>query len=153
MELEKAKTETPAAGLLPASSKYQVFWEVHQEQIKGGKRSSNQPSKRWGHSACLYRHYLYLFGGNLSSNNYANGQSVYIFDLKAWGATSWDRYLPSDTEPPAPAARDGHSATVVDHKMYILCGTKQKVPTNECWAFDLRSQTCTRHFTRESQAH
>lgn len=132
---------------IPKSNKYYISWEVHQEPIKGGKRASNQPSKRWGHSCALYRHYLYLFGGSLSSNSYANGQSLYIFDLKAWGDTAWERYLPSDTEPSAPMARDGHSATVIDHTMFIMCGTKQGSVTNECWGFDLRMQQCNRGMT------
>ena len=99
------------------------------------------PSKRWGHSVCLYRHYLYLFGGSLSNNYYASSQSLYIFDLKAWGESGWDRFLPAENET-CPAARDGHSASVIDSFMYIICGSKGDNLCNEVYSFDLRSQKC-----------
>jgi hypothetical protein len=128
--------------LTQISQKYMVSWEVHQEPMKGGKRSNNQPSKRWGHSVALYRHYLYLFGGSLSNNYYASSQSLYIFDLKAWGESGWDRFLPAENEV-CPAARDGHSASIIDSHMFIIGGSKGENLCNEVYSFDLRSQKCT----------
>ena len=77
--------------------KYSVSWELHAEPpTRTNKRSVNTPSKRWGHSTALYRHYLYMFGGNLSNNFHSTGQSLFIFDLQAWGETAWDRFIPPE---------------------------------------------------------
>jgi hypothetical protein len=123
------------------SQKCIVEWEVHQEPMRGGKRPMNQPSKRWGHSSVIYRHYLYLFGGNLSNNYYASAQSLFSFDLKGWGDTCWDRFLPMENEV-CPSGRDGHSAVVIDNSMFILCGSKSGTKCNEVFSFDFKCQVC-----------
>lgn len=134
--------ESESSQTIATSTKYSVATEIHQEQYRLKNRASNQPSKRWGHTCVLYRHYLYLFGGNISSNYHQNSNSLYSFDLKNWGDTCWDRYLPGENEV-CPSLRDSHSATVIDHTMYVVCGQQNDVPNNEIYAFDLRSQTCS----------
>lgn len=134
---EYAKQEGPVQNL----PNHIISWEIHPEPMRGNKKTLNVPTKRWGHSTVLYRHYLYLFGGNLSNNFHSNNQSVYSFDLRAWGEASWERFHPGETDP-CPTGRDGHSATVIEHGMIIVGGSKGDNPTSEVWAFDLRNQQC-----------
>lgn len=123
------------------SSKYYVASEIHQEQYRMKSRGNNQPSKRWGHTCVLYRHYLYLFGGNTSHNYHQSSHSLYSFDLKNWGDTCWEKYLPNENET-CPSLRDSHTATVIDNTMFIICGRQNDISINEVFAFDFRSQSC-----------
>lgn len=132
------------------SQKYVVGWESHQEPARAGKRSNNMPSKRWGHSMVVYRHYVYLFGGSLSNNYSLSSQTVYSFDLKAWGETGWDRYLAPEHEC-CPSGRDGHSASVIGSCMFIIGGSKGDSQCNEVYSFDFRSLKCTLFLSRVSK--
>jgi hypothetical protein len=67
-------------------------------------KSSDYPSKRWGHSAVVYNKSMLLFGGRHSTRSLAN---LYNFDF----CTSlWSKVEPLGQIPPA---RDSHSCIVV----------------------------------------
>lgn len=124
------------------SHKYVVSWESFPEPQKTLKKQSNYPTKRWGHTMVDYRHYLYLYGGSLSTGNLANSQAVYCFNMRQWRSSgTWDKYLPHD-EASAPEPRDGHSATVLRQSMYVFGGSMANGISNEFFQYDLRSKLC-----------
>jgi hypothetical protein len=133
-----------------SSQKYIVHWESHQEHQKATGRQSTVPNRRWGHSLVLYRHYIYVFGGTISTNNYANSQAVYMFDLKNWNDANWERFLPGDTDT-VPVPRDGHSATVLENSMYVFGGEKGGTLCKDLYEFDFRSLQCNVALIRESK--
>jgi hypothetical protein len=67
-------------------------------------KSSDLPSKRWGHSAVAYNKAMFLFGGRHSTRSLAN---LYYFDFLT---SLWSKVEPLGQIPPA---RDSHSCIVV----------------------------------------
>ncbi|RKP09665.1 hypothetical protein THASP1DRAFT_8637, partial [Thamnocephalis sphaerospora] len=72
------------------------------------------PTKRYGHTAALWRHYIIIFGGTNEFQEYCN--DVILFDLKQ---RAWSR-------PPITGhqvlARYLHTAVIYDDKMYVYGG-------------------------------
>jgi hypothetical protein len=68
-------------------------------------KSSDLPSKRWGHSAVVHNKTMLLFGGRHSTRSLAN---LYYFDLST---SLWGKVEPLGQIPPA---RDSHSCIVVN---------------------------------------
>lgn len=77
-----------------------------------GKGYSTPPIKN--HTATLYNKKLYVFGGYDGKKNHGN---LRIFDTETLTWTKTKR--PSGN---APTGRNGHTATLVDHKLYIIGG-------------------------------
>lgn len=113
----------------------------HQEPSKSGKRNYNMPSRRWGHSLCIYRDFIYLYGGNTNSNYQNSNEALYRLDKRHWGSQEWVKILPEEGEV-IPAPRDTHSVTIIDHKMYIVGGTKAGQHCADVFFYDLRKQEC-----------
>lgn len=71
---------------------------------KKSSRSTECPSKRWGHSSVVYNKSMIIFGGRHSHRSLAN---VYTFDFSN---LTWTKLEPLGQTPPA---RDSHSAILV----------------------------------------
>lgn len=124
---------------------FSVEWQVHKEISKTNKRSYNNPTRRWGHTLCSYRDFLYLYGGETKRSFKFSSQAVYRLDVRNWGSTEWQKIVPKDCEV-IPAARDCHSANIVRKKMYIIGGSKSGERTNNVFYFDLRLHECKNYF-------
>ncbi|CAG5114765.1 unnamed protein product, partial [Candidula unifasciata] len=81
------------------------------------KDISNTPFQRYGHTAVEYENNAYIWGGRNDSVGACN--TLFRFN----GADfKWDRPAVSGL---VPEARDGHSACVVNHNMYIYAGYEE----------------------------
>ena len=69
-----------------------------------GTRSSDTPSKRWGHTSLGYNNTILVFGGRHSHRSLVN---IYSLDLSTM---VWTKLEPLGQAPPA---RDSHSAILV----------------------------------------
>uniref|UniRef100_A0A182PA77 K Homology domain-containing protein n=1 Tax=Anopheles epiroticus TaxID=199890 RepID=A0A182PA77_9DIPT len=78
------------------------------------------PGARDGHSACIYAERMYIFGGFEESIDKFSCD-VYYLDLRTMHWT----YVNTLGEPPS--YRDFHSATVLNHRMYIFGGRSDAV--------------------------
>uniref|UniRef100_A0A182QQL7 Kelch domain-containing protein 3 n=1 Tax=Anopheles farauti TaxID=69004 RepID=A0A182QQL7_9DIPT len=78
------------------------------------------PGARDGHSACIYGERMYIFGGFEESVDKFSCD-VYYLDLRTMQWT----YVNTDGEPPS--YRDFHSATIVNHRMYVFGGRSDAV--------------------------
>lgn len=76
----------------------------NQQSNKKAVKSSDIPSKRWGHSAVAYNKAMLLFGGRHSTRSLAN---LYYFDFTTH---LWSKVEPLGQIPPA---RDSHSSIIV----------------------------------------
>jgi len=74
-----------------------------------------QPSKRSGHSACIYENAMYVFGGKDDDNNKLN--DIWKLDL---ATCAWSEIKPSDEF--KPMERSGHSCDIYDNYMAIFGG-------------------------------
>ena len=81
------------------------------------------------HSATLVGKELFVFGGTLPNNKCSN--KLYIFDAErmAW--------YEAPTEGAAPAPRSGHSACLVDNKLYIIGGWDAPECFNDVHVLDI----------------
>eukprot|EP00760_Papus_ankaliazontas_P027850 PhM_4_TR3454/c0_g1_i1/m.51129 len=79
-------------------------------------RLSLHASPRYQHTTCLWRHYVYLFGG---ANDDCVFGDVHRLDL---GTNRWERV---PTTNPGPCARYLHSAVVIGDEMIIHGGAKE----------------------------
>lgn len=84
----------------------------NQQSNKKALKSSDIPSKRWGHSAVVYNKAMLLFGGRHSTRSLAN---LYYFDFTTH---LWSKVEPFGQIPPA---RDSHSSIIV---RYISSSSK-----------------------------
>uniref|UniRef100_A0A182VUX6 K Homology domain-containing protein n=1 Tax=Anopheles minimus TaxID=112268 RepID=A0A182VUX6_9DIPT len=78
------------------------------------------PGARDGHSACIYEERMYIFGGFEESIDKFSCD-VYYLDLRTMHWT----YVNTLGEPPS--YRDFHSATVLNHRMYVFGGRSDAV--------------------------
>ncbi|KAF4522219.1 hypothetical protein B566_EDAN007370 [Ephemera danica] len=105
------------------------------EQLPIPPRSDiGRPYQRYGHTVIAYGDKIFLWGGR---NDDAACNILYCFDTVS---KSWSR-------PPVhgkiPGARDGHSACVIDHCMYVFGGFEEDVDrfSQDVHKLDLRTFT------------
>ncbi|CAL8080714.1 unnamed protein product [Orchesella dallaii] len=131
------------ASNLPTKESLQMHWTVH---IEGGP-------KRVNHAAVVVGHTIYSFGGYCTDENYSiqrpidvhilqpgrNDQTacrvLYRFDTKT---LAWSKPEVSGS---VPGARDGHSAVIIRHKMYIFGGYEEEIGlfSQDVYALDLNT--------------
>lgn len=78
----------------------------------------NIPYQRYGHSAVAFEDRAYIWGGRNDSDGACNTLFQYDTDRKKWSVIA--------TKGTRPGARDGHSACVIDKKMYIYGGYEEE---------------------------
>ncbi|XP_074644849.1 kelch domain-containing protein 3-like [Tubulanus polymorphus] len=96
---------------------------------------SDVPYQRYGHTAVAYKECAYVWGGRNDSQGACN--ILYCFDTVA---LKWSKVSVSGT---IPGARDGHSACILNHKMYIFGGYEEWLDrfSNEVHSFDFATKT------------
>lgn len=99
------------------------------------EESNFVPYKRYGHTAAYYAESAYIWGGRNDSDGACD--ILYCFDTETY---SWS--CPA-VKGEVPAARDGHSACVLDQRMYIFGGYEEQsdIFSNEIYALDFRTFT------------
>ncbi|XP_031570757.1 kelch domain-containing protein 3-like [Actinia tenebrosa] len=88
------------------------------------------PYMRYGHSAAVINDVAYIFGGR--NDKYGACNTLYCFDTRT---LTWSK---PQTYGYPPAARDGHTACVIEQKMYIFGGYEEEVQ------YFLKGTTCTK---------
>ncbi len=91
--------------------------------------TGSAPSMRYHHSAVAISGKMYIFGGATGLTDY---NDLTVFDPNAGSTGSWTTLSPSGT---APSARFGHSAVVINNKMYLFGGFGSTY-FNDTWVFD-----------------
>ncbi|PIC29033.1 hypothetical protein B9Z55_020754 [Caenorhabditis nigoni] len=110
------------------------------------------PPARDGHTACIWNHQMYVFGG-FEEDTQRFSQETYAFDF---ATATWRQIHTSGT---APLWRDFHTASVIDGVMYIFGGrsdhngqvgdehlfhTTQDLYDDSLMALDLETQEWTK---------
>ncbi|XP_070181168.1 kelch domain-containing protein 3-like [Littorina saxatilis] len=104
----------------------------------GQEEEANVPYQRYGHTAVNYNDCAYIWGGRNDTDGACG--ILFCFDTESY---TWSR-PPINGEPPP--ARDGHSACVLDQKMFIFGGYEEVSDlfsdriftldfTNFCWEY------------------
>lgn len=100
---------------------------ICQTQSKQALRKVISPPKLWGHTLNYYRGYLFLYGGN-NKSSFSRDSDLYSIDAKNLGQSEWTLIIPDDfkgeEEGIMPESRDTHTANIISHKLYIVCGSK-----------------------------
>ncbi|KAL3872612.1 hypothetical protein ACJMK2_035827 [Sinanodonta woodiana] len=93
------------------------------------------PYQRYGHSAVSHQDCAYIWGGRNDKDGACN--ILYQFDT---GSQSWSQ---PDVIGKIPGARDGHSACVIDCKMYIFGGYEEEIDrfSDDIYMLDFRTFT------------
>mmetsp|Transcript_12924 Transcript_12924/g.21141 ORF Transcript_12924/g.21141 Transcript_12924/m.21141 type:complete len:513 (+) Transcript_12924:47-1585(+) len=106
---------------------------------KNDENSSNgsAPAERSGHSASLIGDKLYVFGGD-SGGVYRN--DLWILDLETW---HWKK--PEGINGTFPPPRSGHTASVIDRKLYIIGGDGGNRYYNDVFSLDLDQMVWTEY--------
>lgn len=90
------------------------------------------PFRRYGHTAVAYKQNIYLWGGR-NDDIYCN--ILFCFDTKTY---EWSKPSVSGQ---MPGIRDGHSACVIDHYMYIFGGFIQQINKFSCDVYCMNLET------------
>nr|XP_023015220.1 kelch domain-containing protein 3-like [Leptinotarsa decemlineata] len=109
------------------------------------KTTGNPPLARDGHSACLWKNNMIIFGGYEEDSDSFAG-SVYSLDLEKM---HWS-YMQIDG--PEPTLRDFHTTVVIDDRIYLFGGRgvesephmnngRRLVYCNSVWCLDLQPST------------
>ncbi|XP_026478902.1 kelch domain-containing protein 3-like [Ctenocephalides felis] len=91
------------------SNNYRWTLLTHDSELK----SNNIPFQRYGHTAVAHGQNIYVWGGR---NNMQACNILYCFD------TTNNQWSAPQVRGIVPGARDGHSACVINNKMYIFGG-------------------------------
>ncbi|XP_057493287.1 uncharacterized protein LOC130778818 [Actinidia eriantha] len=92
------------------------------------------PSERWGHSACYFNGFIYVFGGCCGGLHFSD---VIMLNLDKM---VWTTLVTTGT---SPGPRDSHSAALFGHKMIVFGGTNGSKKVNDLHILDLRSREWT----------
>ncbi|GFS30706.1 hypothetical protein Acr_00g0013470 [Actinidia rufa] len=87
------------------------------------------PSERWGHSACYFNGFIYVFGGCCGGLHFSD---VIMLNLDKM---VWTTLVTTGT---SPGPRDSHSAALFGHKMIVFGGTNGSKKVNDLHILDLR---------------
>lgn len=101
MEICVMNTETLRWKALPATGEF-----------KEDSASSDVPFHRYGHSAVLWKHSVYIWGGRNDSSGACNTLYCYDSQTGLWSRPAVNGRLPEK--------RDGHTAAIVGDEMYIF---------------------------------
>ncbi|KAL4579818.1 hypothetical protein LXL04_015985 [Taraxacum kok-saghyz] len=93
------------------------------------------PSERWGHSACFFNGFLYVFGGCCGGLHFSD---VLVLNLETM---AWTHLATTGV---GPGPRDSHSAVIVGHMMIIFGGTNGCKKVNDVHILHLLTREWTR---------
>jgi hypothetical protein len=105
------------------------------------KPKGPQPSPRNGHSACIYKSFMYIFGGRDDDNNKLNDMWKFNIETQEWTEIPMTA---RDDDPSwiVPLERSGHSCDVYGQYMVIFGGffdiTKE---LNDLYLFDFITES------------
>lgn len=103
------------------------------------------PCKRSGHSACMYKQKMIIFGGDSGGNDMLNDLwELDLIKLK-WTKISSE---PATDKSSYPCARYAHSATIIQDKMYVHAGYGGTY-LYDLWEFDLLNGHWLRYIARD----
>ena len=114
------------------------------------KTNGPSPSARNGHSACIYKNCMYVFGGRNNDNKKLNDLWKYEILTQEWTEISMDN---KDEDPTwcVPPERSGHSCDIYGQYMVIFGGfyeiTKE---LNDLYLFDFISERWIPIFVEEN---
>ena len=99
------------------------------------KTAKDVPSPRGSHSACLLGEKLYIFGG-YGGFGYKRQDfnDTYALDIKSW---KWEK-IQTRGKPPPP--RSGHSACIVNHRIFVYGGWNCHDQFNDLWVLDTNGE-------------
>ncbi|XP_064623160.1 kelch domain-containing protein 3-like [Lineus longissimus] len=89
-------------------------WKAVPIPVPEDPQYKNIPYQRYGHTAVAYKDCAYIWGGRNDSQGACN--KLYCFDASTL------KWINIEVTGPLPAARDGHSACVIQEKIYIFGG-------------------------------
>ncbi|XP_037024421.1 kelch domain-containing protein 3 [Bradysia coprophila] len=92
------------------------------------------PFQRYGHSAVAYKQKVYMWGGR---NDEMCCSILFCFD------TITHQWSKPEVNGEIPAVRDGHTACIVDHNMYIFGGFEEQANRFSCDVHCLNLETMT----------
>ncbi|GLH07303.1 hypothetical protein R5R35_003214 [Gryllus longicercus] len=107
----------------------------------GGDQFLSVPYQRYGHTAVAYEDKIYIWGGR--NDEYACN-TLFCFD------TVTLKWTCPEVTGPIPGARDGHSACIIDHCMYIFGGFEEYIDrfSQDVHALDFRTMKWRFVYTR-----
>ncbi|XP_057515376.1 uncharacterized protein LOC130796943 [Amaranthus tricolor] len=92
---------------------------------------SNNPSERWGHTACFFQTHVYVFGGCCGGMHFSD---VLVLNLETM---SWTTLV---TTGKGPGPRDSHTATMWRNRIVVFGGTNGSKKVNDLHILDLDSK-------------
>lgn len=109
------------------------IYDVANHEIKYVKPKGDPMSYRAGHSACVYKEKIYLFGGQVyaGTGKYDFLNDLYSFDPKT---NKWESY---ETKGEIPKPRSQHQAIIYKNMMLIVGGCDQNNLFGDIYALNL----------------
>ncbi|XP_052767382.1 kelch domain-containing protein 3-like [Mya arenaria] len=95
------------------------------------------PYQRYGHTAVSHQDSAYIWGGRNDSDGACN--ILFMFNTLS---SSWSRV---EVNGDIPGARDGHSACIINDKMYIFGGYEEQIDrfSDDIYSFEFATSTWT----------
>ncbi|KAL4237313.1 kelch domain-containing protein 3 [Mactra antiquata] len=104
-------------------------------QTQGYELYGDTPYQRYGHSAVAYGDSAFIWGGRNDTDGACNILYNYDTTNKKWSNVK--------SKGPRPGARDGHSACVINDKMYIFGGYEERIDrfSDDIYCFDFNTKS------------
>ncbi|KAJ3691076.1 hypothetical protein LUZ61_020240 [Rhynchospora tenuis] len=93
------------------------------------------PAERWGHSACFFDGFMYVFGGCCGGLHFSD---ILTLNLESM---VWSSLVTTGQKP---GTRDSHTAAVVGQKMIVFGGSNGSRKVNDLHVLDLRTREWTK---------
>lgn len=99
--------------------------------------------RRWGHAACVFGGFMYVFGGEVDSNSAEVPVSFYKICLEDLLNNMWS-LVSTTVKGFEVRGRDSLSSVVAGSRWMLLFGNSMKASLSEILIFDFRAQTLSR---------
>lgn len=135
----------------------QNIWEENQQTIALSKGKYKKSFKRWGHVACLFGGFMFVFGGEVDTTLTEVPHCIYKIGLEDILNNLWSQVCATSKGIDL-KGRDSFSAVVHEKRWLLLFGNCMGVSTNEILQYDFVNQAFSRvllkkpTFAREGHA-
>lgn len=119
------------------------LWEDNTNATHLSKGKYKKSFKRWGHTACVFGGFLFVFSGELDSNQIGVSEAIHKICLEDIMNNMWSEveYTVNGFEL---LCRDSFASVLIDQKWVMLFGHSQLYSISEMIQYDFSSQIFSR---------
>lgn len=125
------------------------LWEDNQPSIPLSKGKYKKSLKRWGHCSCIFGCFLYVFSGEIDSNQTNVSTSIHKICIEDIMNNMWSE-VDYNLKGFELGGRDSFSSVLMDYKWLLFFGDAGGFSINEIISYDFSTQTFQKILTKKA---